>query len=406
MDTSRWKVGSIKVDTAPTPAESPAWWKSAASPLSWWNQGAFPAFGNHVDFAPGSWIGIPFLRSAIEGGAPVRLCDWYGNLVVPGPNLLTALEVAAKVRVVRIQTRSNGNGEYVLTSDSAMIRISFAEQGRTAEVNLATIDEKVIRLCEKLFAKCLLPDDPRKGQVFTLVKGPGGYSVTRLGAVGTQLERGNYSTEVLKDYDHILADLRTESPCGRLAILAGPPGSGKTYLVRSLVSSAPQCAFVLVPPHLVEGLGGPEILPALMSVKSEFPGPIVLIIEDADQCLVQRKEGNMNAISAMLNLGDGILGAVLDVRILATTNADKIEMDPATRRPGRLCRYTEVGNLSAELATKALQRLTGKLDVSSEASSIAQVYAHARDLGWTPPPLEAKHPAMRMELLPPPSKAL
>lgn len=405
MDSTRWKVGAaVKVDTAPETPESSAWWRTAA-PQSWWNQGAFPTFGNHVDYAPSSWIGIPFFRAAVEGGPPVRMADWFGNLVVPGPSLLSAIEVSAKIRIVRILTRNNGNGEYVLANETTMIRVSFMEQGRTADINVATTSPEVLRVCEKLFAKVILPDDPRKGQVFTLVKGMGGYSVTRLGAVGTQLERGNYATEVLQDYDHILADLRTESPCGRLVILAGPPGSGKTYLVRSLVSSAPQCAFVLVPPHLVEGLGGPEILPALMSVKSEFPGPIVLIIEDADQCLVQRKEGNMNAISSMLNLGDGILGAILDVRILATTNADKIEMDPATRRPGRLCRYTEVGNLSAELATKALQRLTGKLDVSSEASSIAQVYSRARELGWTPPPLEAKHPALRPELLPAP-KAL
>ena len=129
-----------------------------------------------------------------------------------------------------------------------------------------------------------------------------------------------------------------------------------------------------------------EILPSLTAAKGEMNGPLVLILEDADRVLVPRdnKQGSMNAISQVLNLGDGILGSVLDIRIGASTNANKVEMDPATRRPGRLCRYSAVDALSAKESSDALSRLTGKPFTVKAPTTIAQIYRWAREHGWKP----------------------
>lgn len=172
-----------------------------------------------------------------------------------------------------------------------------------------------------------------------------------------------------------------------------------TYLVRSMLSAVKQAAFVVVPPHLIPELGSPEILPALTGAKSEFDGPIVLILEDADRVLVDRSQGDMSAISSMLNLGDGILGAVLDIRILATTNAEQLQMDPATRRRGRLCRYIQVDPLAPPVAQAAFQRLTGKQKMYGEPTSVADVYGDARDAGWVAPPIATFRPAEKPYVL-------
>ena len=125
----------------------------------------------------------------------------------------------------------------------------------------------------------------------------GGYHLTRVGAAGTPLERGNYYPKVLANYDHVVADMKAESPCGRLVIMAGMPGTGKTYLVRSLLSDIPKAAFVIVPSHMVKELGSPELLPALASARRDgLDGPMALIIEDADKVLVNREAGDMAAI--------------------------------------------------------------------------------------------------------------
>ena len=100
-----------------------------------------------------------------------------------------------------------------------------------------------------------------------------------------------------------------------------------------------------------------------------------------------------------MNLGDGILGAVLDIRILATTNAETLEMDPATRRPGRLCRHLRVGPLTPQLASKALNRLTGKMVPFDKDITVAEVYSKARSLGWKPPQVVSSRPDPRPEIL-------
>jgi hypothetical protein len=358
-----------------------------------------PEFGGHWGTDPASWIGLSLLKDAIEGGPPVRAGGWSGNLTVPPKQFVETIATTLGVRIIQMADRGNGNGRYLFSAEHTMLAYSLSESGRWADIQVTSVNEDVCRKASILFDRCITPDDPRKGLVFTLTRGMGGYSISRLGAAGTPLERGNYSPDTLANYDHVVSDLSTNAPCGRLVILSGSPGTGKSFLVRSLLAAVPSAAFILVPPHLVEGLGGPDILPALTGAKSEFPGPIVVIIEDADQCLVKRDKDNMNAISSMLNLGDGILGSVLDLRILATTNAEKLQMDPATRRRGRLCRYMEVGHLPADYASKALHRLTGQVRKFEGETSLADVYYEARELGWKPSEIVPARPDVRPEIL-------
>jgi len=386
----RWKVAS--------PTRAAPWWKTAGKD-SWWYKSELPGLGFRYEDDPNFWIGLAMLQKSFDGGPPFRSCQWEGNLIVPAKDLIETITKVLQTRLVRITDGSNGNGQFMFVSDDAMLNLRLSEKGGWAFVKVGTISEEIIKKASVLFDRCIEPDDPKKGLVFALVKTMNGYGISRLGIAGTPLERQNYSPDVISAYDHIVEDLKTESPCGRLIILSGTPGTGKTYLVRSLLAEVTNAAWILVPPHLMSELGSPEILPALTSAKNEFSGPIILIIEDADQCLVQRNDGDMSDISSMLNLGDGILGSILDIRILATTNAKELEMDAATRRPGRLCRYIQVGALSQDLAAKALQRLTGKPVPNEKSLTLAEVYSQARALGWKPPPKVAEKPNLRREIL-------
>lgn len=165
--------------------------------------------------------------------------------------------------------------------------------------------------------------------------------------------------------------------------------TGKTHLIRAMLLEIPDAMFVLISPEMVTSLAGPQLLPLLMSYRGGTTGPIVLLLEDADKCLVARDKDNINSIQSLLNLGDGILGSLLDLRIVATTNANELHMEEAIMRPGRLSKMLEVGRLDVETARGVFKRLCPKKknlpkELSDANMTLAEVYSLARKNGWKP----------------------
>lgn len=214
-------------------------------------------------------------------------------------------------------------------------------------------------------------------------------------SVGWPLDRTNYSSEVLSFYDKISSEFVSSTPSGRLAILDGKPGCGKTFLLRGLVQDLSERAhFIYLPASLVPSLDGPQMLSILdeMSRYGRYDprsGRKVFIVEDADECLVARGADNISAIRSLLNFCDGFLGTMLDIRIVATTNSGFVgrtdKIDPALLRPGRLIARTTVPPLtSAEVNAWFSHHLGRTPDGLPATMTLAEAYAKARDLGWKP----------------------
>lgn len=229
-----------------------------------------------------------------------------------------------------------------------------------------------------------------QGKAYVIVSGVEGPALTSIGVASVNFEEGNYTKDVTDGFRHVITDLKTVSPSGRVAILDGEPGTGKTFLIRSLLKEVPDAIFIMVAAGAIEMLTSPNLVPLLIKTKRESTVPIVFIIEDADACLVPRAADNVNAISTLLNFSDGILGSLLDIRVIATTNAKITEIDKAILRPGRLSRRIDVSRLTPAHAIEVFKRLTGKdpeagqLDVK-RGNTLAEIYSMARDNGYVPP---------------------
>jgi len=246
-------------------------------------------------------------------------------------------------------------------------------------VQVACLDENKYMVIAETLGEHLLPDHVRQ-PVYALAEGPHGVEIVEVGLAGEPYAKGNYEDDVNEGFDFIIAELQREPPLGRLIILEGEPGSGKTYLVRGVIHEVLDAIFVLIPPHLVDSLAGPQLVPMLVRARGMAGSskPIVLVIEDADKALVPREEGSLAAISALLNVSDGILGHALNLRIVCTTNADIEEIDDALKRPGRLSKHLSIGLLSKEKAAEVYARITEGEEVEFEAAtSLAQVYQFA-----------------------------
>lgn len=258
------------------------------------------------------------------------------------------------------------------------------------------ISIKVISLREKLvtdlveFCKVQLSPPKTKGQVYAIVMQNGRLAMSSLGDASIPLVRHNYTDKVIEDFDFIKKDLISTYPSGRLVIMEGAPGTGKTHLVRALLDDVKRGMFVLVGPDMIKSMGGPELLPLLMQYHNYTPGPIILIIEDADKCLVSRaeKDTDTSIIQSILNLGDGILGSMLDIRIIATTNASTFQMDAAILREGRLSRHLQVGVLDQKSVLVCWNNLLPEIELpealTGDEISLAKVYSVARKHGWKP----------------------
>ncbi len=232
--------------------------------------------------------------------------------------------------------------------------------------------------------------------------------------IARPLERGNYGAPTLAAYDRAVADLQLSDPGGRLVIIDGPTGTGKTWMIRGLMDACPHARFIHCSPTLVASLNGPDFMPLLMedrlmnevSIGSDGV-PLVLIIEDGDACLLKRAGDNMNQIQALLNTVDGLMSAAFDLRAIVTTNSSHLrnrneEIDEAMTRAGRLSERITVPKLDGPHHYAVLERLVGGPEIEQDARmahdkrySLAEVYAHARMLGWTPAALPHTVPPRR-----------
>jgi hypothetical protein len=213
--------------------------------------------------------------------------------------------------------------------------------------------------------------------VFTIIKNPdNSLDIRNMGDGSSPLIKDNYLPEVLEDIDFVIKSFQKKPPAGRICILNGDPGVGKTHLIRSILMRL-DCVFLIVPSNMIDSLDKPEFMPLLLDIKDGHEKSIIMIIEDGDICLVPRKNDNISSITSLLNLSDGILGTIMDIKMIISTNADIDEMDQAILRPGRLCKNIHVGSLEYDQANRVYRRLMQKEDVSLEFRkryTLAEIY--------------------------------
>lgn len=314
-----------------------------------------------------------------------------------------------------IVAENSEEGIYVW--DDAIVEITSGKN-KLVSIGAASCNDAITAVCKE--AMTMFNTNTKKGYVFAITRGiSGNLGITRIGFAGSPLERGNYTDAANKDYDYIIDDLKSKDPSGRVVILDGPTGTGKTHMVRAILMDAPNAMFVIVPPNMVASIGGPELIPLLLRTKEDYgkKGPIILVLEDADQCLAPRAADNMSSISSILNLGDGIFGSLFNVRIIATTNAKAKDIDLAIIRDMRLSKRISVQPMQYKDANAIYKRLFN--DDSKEMPkpevvdrdrmkplnekttfSLAEIYKAARDNGWRPKQIVEDDDKKEVELPP------
>lgn len=160
-----------------------------------------------------------------------------------------------------------------------------------------------------------------------------------------------------------------------LVILSGDVGTGKTTYLRHLIETTKR-RFVYLTSDLANALTDPSFIPFLYRLKGS-----ILVLEDCENLVRSREAGNYSTgISSILNMCDGLMGDVFDLKIIATFNTDVSKIDKALLRKGRLiCRY-EFNKLAANKSTALLKKL-GKDIEATEPMSLADIYNYDVNVG-------------------------
>jgi len=211
--------------------------------------------------------------------------------------------------------------------------------------------------------------------VYMLMNGPDGLEVQYMGSFKKKLNKNNYSKSVMDGFSNCVREIKKKNPRGRLSVLYGPPGTGKTYLLRSVINAIPNGTFFSVQPEVFRKNDGATIMKALSQYKDR---KLVLLIEDADSILCDRKNNSEDVVSNILNLTDGFMGDCLNINIVATTNIKKLEIDKAFRRRGRMNSFIEIGPLSPDESQRAYDGIRSKnkpIFKFTESTILANIYA-------------------------------
>lgn len=273
-------------------------------------------------------------------------------------NLHEELKKLGGHTIKRHHPNRHANPDWLVIWDHTGVEIEYWSKNRGITLSMYSVDERLGAVLRAYFDSAITRTQT-KGRVYVVIQGPNGPQLSEMGVAGENFIPTNYRPEVVKQYRHVVDDLNKTNPCGRIILLDGPPGTGKTHMVRALLNEVPKATFILVPSNYISSLGDPSFLGVLVR-QQKNDSPLILILEDSDEALVNRKEGNTSAISALLNFSDGIFGTLLDMRLICTTNVEINNLDPAVTRDGRLCTRMEIGLLDNEMANAIYERLTGK----------------------------------------------
>lgn len=302
---------------------------------------------NETAFAPG------LIQLALSNPvSTIEQFNEHGTLNKKLDELLAQIEMLGGKCVVR----SAGHHPHFiyLWDNKTCLSVSYSDKSNNVSVWSNITDPKLL-VSLKDMAKEFI-SEKSTDLIFCIIKQGDELDIKNMGKGSSPLVEGNYHPNVIADFRYGVEAFKKTPAIGRILILNGEPGTGKTHLIRAMLSEL-DAVFLIVPSNLLEVLDKPEFMPLLLDVREDYEKPIIMIVEDGDLCLVPRENDNISSIASLLNLSDGILGSMLDVKLIISTNAHIKDMDEAILRPGRLTKQINVSALDNKQANEVYRRL-------------------------------------------------
>jgi hypothetical protein len=163
-----------------------------------------------------------------------------------------------------------------------------------------------------------------------------------------------------------ICDLIESEDKAELMFFYGEPGTGKTSLIKHLISKYKETSFVFMDGTILNNTQQHKLMSYFLDNQNT-----VFILEDCEKALKDRNDvyGGYNSVMPiLLNITDGVIADVLGIKLICTFNTSLDKIDKALLRKGRLSLKYEFKKLAKEKVSKILGH-----DVDKDMS-LAEIY--------------------------------
>lgn len=206
-------------------------------------------------------------------------------------------------------------------------------------ISLDVLKNKMISILNNLPIKV---NKPKESEVnLVAFDGRDYYTITsNVNNTNIDLQK-NYNDDFISVHQDIVKFLNQRE--SGLIILNGVAGTGKSFYIRYLLSQFPN-EYIIVTNTMAAHLAQPEFISFMLEHKNS-----IFILEDCEQILMDRAENTFgNAITNILNMSDGLMSDIFNVKFICTFNADINKIDSALLRKGRCYARYEFGPLKID----------------------------------------------------------
>jgi ATPase family associated with various cellular activities (AAA) len=183
-------------------------------------------------------------------------------------------------------------------------------------------------------------------EINLIVPGRTGLDLKGMEVKRTKLDIDLFYEDDFKPVDQLIRHRLNKKNDKGIVLLHGLPGTGKTTYLRNLIGRIKKRVLFLSP-SVADNLMNPEFIELLVDNPNT-----VLIIEDAENIMMDRKHNSCSSVSNLLNISDGLLSDFLNVQLICTFNSSLTLIDNALMRKGRLIARYEFGKLGQAKAQK------------------------------------------------------